>query len=612
MLPPARLAVIAFAVCLIAAAWPGEASADEGWTIRSFDVVYDVRPDGQIEVGEDILADFGALQKHGIFREMPVRYEYDDDHDRLISLTNIRVDDGDQQLPFELISSDTRLQIKIGDPDVLVSGVQRYRISYLISGGMNAFEDHDEFYWNVTGEEWPVPIESTSASVRPPLDGINQVACFQGTRGSTEPCDSSFTSEFATFGTTRTLGSGSELTIVVGFEKGKVFVAPAVLVEPVKDELDQIKDAFDITPFTIGAAVLVLIAGVGLAIRQWWIHGRDRWYGEVWYVNDGRNDLGVRKPFFAREAVLTEFEPPPIEKNGRKMRPAEIGVLLDESADTLDVTATIIDLAVRGHIRITELESGGFLGLFKSKDYQIDKLIEEDDDLLPYEARTKKGLFGSKQTVKLSGLKNKFYKTLEKVKDALYDQMVKKNKLFPRSPTTSRTIYMIAGIVVMVFGVGAGFLLAPVGWSLLGIPIILVGIVVLAMSPAMPNRTAKGRGLYQRVLGFRRFMVTAETERQRFAERANIFHEYLPYAIVYKCVEKWEKAFEGLEDQMDQPDWYVGTRAFAAASFMSSMNDFSSSISNTIASTPGGSGGSGFGGGGGAGGGGGGGGGGSW
>jgi uncharacterized membrane protein len=127
----------------------------------------------------------------------------------------------------------------------------------------------------------------------------------------------------------------------------------------------------------------------------------------------------------------------------------------------------------------------------------------------------------------------------------------------------------------------------------------------------MSRRTAAGRVLYRRCLGFRKFMVTAETERQRFAEERNIFHEYLPYAIVFGCVDKWANAFESLGMEPDQPSYYVGTSPFRATAFAATMGSFSSNISTAIASTPGGSGGSGFGGGG-SGGGGGGGGGGSW
>jgi uncharacterized membrane protein len=171
-------------------------------------------------------------------------------------------------------------------------------------------------------------------------------------------------------------------------------------------------------------------------------------------------------------------------------------------------------------------------------------------------------------------------------------------------------MYRVAGLVVGGVGVLLAFLLWSSGGTLISVAFIAVGGFILLMAPLMPRRTAKGRAMYQRSLGFRKFMVTAETERQRFAEQKNIFHEYLPYAIVYGCVEKWAKAFEGLGEM--ETDWYVGTHPFVAASFVDSVSSFSSSVSSSIASTPGGSGGSGFGGGGSSGGGGGGGGGGSW
>lgn len=609
----ARLSLAALLIAAFLAALPSAASADEGWVIRSFDVEYEIDDNGVVHVTEDILVDFGSLQRHGIFREMPTLYSYDEDNDRRISVSNVGVDDGENTRPGTLISSGSRLQIKIGDPNVLISGEQRYRIGYLLTGALNAFPDHDEFFWNVTGDDWPVPIESATASVILPAGGVDAVDCFQGRTGSTERCESSLSASGAAFSATRELPSGSGMTIVVGIEKGFVNVSPLVLQPIEPDALDEIEDAFDVTPWTVSAALAVLVVGMAAVGRQWWMEGRDRWYGEVWYLNDGENALAKRKPLFAREAVLVEYEPPPLKKNGRQLRPAEIGVLMDESADTLDITATIIDLAVRKYIRIKETTTSRVFGIFKSTDHEIERLRQADDDLLPYERQTLNALFkGQKsKTVKLSALRTKFYKDLAKIKEALYDQMVKKDGLFPGSPTKARTIYQIAGAVVIGVGIALGVGLWAIGWVLVAIPVVLVGIVLLGAASAMPRRTGKGRRLYQRAVGFRRFMVTAETERQRFAERTNIFHEYLPYAIIYGCVDKWAHAFEGL-GEIDQPGWYVGAHPFVVASFIDSVNGFSSSISSSISSTPGGSGGSGFGGGGFSGGGGGGGGGGSW
>jgi uncharacterized membrane protein len=135
---------------------------------------------------------------------------------------------------------------------------------------------------------------------------------------------------------------------------------------------------------------------------------------------------------------------------------------------------------------------------------------------------------------------------------------------------------------------------------------------MLLLSRAMARRTGSGREIYRRLLGFREYMTVAETDRQRFNEEAGIFQEYLPYAIVFGCVEKWAEAFEKMGIEPQTNGWYVSNHTFAPLAFSHSLQSFSSSMSSAIASTPGGSGGSGFGGGGFSGGGGGGGGGGSW
>jgi uncharacterized membrane protein len=106
--------------------------------------------------------------------------------------------------------------------------------------------------------------------------------------------------------------------------------------------------------------------------------------------------------------------------------------------------------------------------------------------------------------------------------------------------------------------------------------------------------------MYRRALGFREYMVIAETDRQKFAEEANLFQKYLPYAIVYDCVDRWARAFEGLAATAAgaAAGWYVGSGVFSPTSFSRNLESFSSSMSSAIASTPGGSGGSGFSGGG--------------
>jgi uncharacterized membrane protein YgcG len=597
------------------------ADAQAGWVIESFDVDYSIDPSGVVLVAEDIRVDFQGEYRHGIFREMPVRYEYDDEHDRLISVGDVQVDDGVNAHPFELITNGTNLQIKIGDPNVFVTGKQRYVIHYVLLNSLNASpldengvpQDWDEFYWNVTGNDWETTIQSASATVRLAGPAIERATCFQGPTGSTEPCEFDEQSDQASFRASRAMPPGSGLTVVTAIEKGAVAVGPPLLVEEEKTEFEQFVDFFELSPYTIVPALaLGAVIVFGLA-RLWWSEGRDRWYGDMYHLSDGsdRND-GVRKPMLARETIVVEYEPPDVERRGRRLRPAEIGVLVDENADTLDVSATLVDLAVRRHIRITEERSGGIFGLFQKEDYTLEKLHEDESDLLPYEAKLKNGLFDGKQTVKVSELKNKFHKDLERIKKAMYRQAVN-DKLFPRNPDAIRLTYRIGGFVIAAIGVGVlvglGF---AFGGGLIGIPLILGGFLLVLLAPMFPRRTARGRQLMRRSLGFRKFMTTAETERQRFAEKQNIFHEYLPYAMVFGCVDKWAKAFEDLGLVPEEPYYYTGVRPFRPRAFTETVSSFSTAVSGTMASTPGSSGGSGFSGGGSSGGGGGGGGGGSW
>ena len=610
---PGLLAAFLLATFLLASS-NHPAHADEGWKIDSYDVRYNIDHSGLVRVTEDLQVDFGLLQKHGIFRDMPVRYSYDDGNDRLISPGNITVTDGAKaDLPFELISSGANLRIKIGDPDTLISGKQRYHISYLLTGAMNRFADHDEFYWNVTGNEWPVRILRAAATVTLPGGKVERTACYEGPAGSTSPCAASSRDNVATFSTDRALSENEGLTIVVGVAPGIVDVGPPVLVSKEKSGTDHFLDLFDVNPFTVGASVALGAIMLIAIIRLWWVEGRDRWLGDMFYLNEG-DGKGVEttKPILAHESIVVEFTPPELGRRQRRLRPAEIGVLLDERADTLDVSATIVDLAVRKHLKITEQKSGGIFGLFQKKDYQLDRLDNPEDELLSYESHLKDAVFEGGDSVKLSDLKNKFSKDLAKVKEALYSQSME-NGFFARNPETTTTISRVAGIAVAVIGAGlvygAGKLF---GGGFIGVPVIAAGLAIFFLAPAMPRRTGRGRVMYRRSLGFRKFMVTAETERQKFAENANIFHDYLPYAIVYSCVERWAKVFKDLGIDPGEPYYYVGRGPFVAAAFAENVASFSSSISSTMASTPGGSGGSGFGGGGSSGGGGGGGGGGSW
>ncbi len=621
------VALLGFSDTVVAGGVAPTSAQDGGWTIRSFDVTYEINEDGTVRTTEQIDVDFGSLERHGIFRDIPVEYGYDSDNNRLMRLSDIEIDDGSSPVQWTIDSKEPTMRLRIGDPDVLVTGEQRYRIQYTINDGLNPFTDHDELFWNVTGNDWPVPIESANATVLVPGDVIDEVQCFEGRSGSTARCHTAIDPGGATFQATSVLAPGSGMTLVVALEKGAVEVGPPVLVPTTVDVLQEIDNFLGLQPLPIGIAIVLGVIGLAGVYRWWWVAGRDRWFGNLAVVPEGAP--ATTRPLGAEETVVVEYEPPDLplpeakrgsfldpgdasSRHGRRLRPAEVGLLMDERADTLDVSATIVDLAVRGHLKIKETKSGGILGLFKKEDYDLERIEKTDDSLLPYEQRLKSAIFDGKRMVKLNDLKTKFHKDLKLVKTDLYEDAVRDLKFFPRNPDTVRTIYQVAGVVMAVLGGGLVFVLgSAVEAGIIGVALIVTGVAVLAFAAAMPRRTATGRRMFRRCVGFRLYMATAEKDRQRFAEEANIFHEYLPYAIVYGCVERWAKVFESL-GLKPEANWYTGRRGFMPLAFASTMSNFSSSISTVMASTPGGSGSSGFGGGGFSGGGGGGGGGGSW
>ena len=571
----ARLAFAAFlALGTILIAAPA-AQADEGWVITSFHSDIAIAADSTLTVTEDVRVDFGSLRKHGIFRTIPLRYRFDSTQDRFYQLEVQSVTDGSKPLQYDdYISSDNEV-VKIGDPDVLVSGNQRYVITYAIFGAMNSFSDHDELFWNVDGALWPVPKATVTATVHVPAGTLQKSDCFQGPEGSTEPCQHVDAGNQAEFSSTRELASGEEMSVVVGLSKGAVSI-PGPMLEPRQRVFPL--DAFDITPVTISLFLLVTALGVGLVAWNWWVHGRDRAYLTQYYLtNDPRERT---QPLFAHEPVVVEFGPP------QKMRPGELGLILDELADAKDVTATIVDLAVRGFLTIAERSQNAWASLGKADWTLAWKAGGNAAELMPYEKTILDGLFTGRTTVKLSDLKGTFAPTLRKAEKEIYNDAMAR-RLFTSRPDLARLGWGCLGWAVVLVGFAATIGLGKAfGWGLVGIGIVLIGVALVTIYPSMPQRSAAGRELLQHTLGFRLYMNTAEKYRQQFAEKAEIFTQLLPYAIVFGCVTKWAKAFEGIDTSATSSSWYVGNAPFQAALLSSSLQSMNDNISSAISYVP--------------------------
>jgi len=247
-----RLALLLLFLCTMALTIVPPVRADQGWVIERFHAEIQVEPDTSLRITESLDVDFNSLEKHGIFREIPVVYDYNQTHNRIYKLTVERVTNaGGSAWPYTVERNGANEQIRIGDPDRTVSGKQTYRITYRVRGALNAFDDHDELFWNVNGRDWDVPFREVSASVLLAGGGLASATCFQGTLGSLQPCDLAAGTERIEYRATAPLAAGEELTLVAAVRKG-VLPAPELFLE---QRPRTFPEYFEVSPGTIGATL---------------------------------------------------------------------------------------------------------------------------------------------------------------------------------------------------------------------------------------------------------------------------------------------------------------------------------------------------------------------
>ncbi|MEM7009521.1 MAG: DUF2207 domain-containing protein, partial [Thermodesulfobacteriota bacterium] len=372
-------------------------SAEE---IRNFNSNIYINNDGTINVQENIEYDFGNALRHGIYRDIPYKYNlgYKNYNTRLdvLNVTNFK---GEPYI-YEVTKSGGWVNIRIGDPDRKVTGIHSYRIEYRVRGAITFFDDHDELYWNVTGDEWRVPILSSIANVKFGQDITNGVkaACYTGPGWSeSKDCEYEIDTAGVQFKTLSSLSGGEGLTIVVGVPKG-IIQEPSSLSKFLWFLSDNWAFAL---PFATFFALFHI----------WRKRGRDP---------------------EAKGVIAVKYEPP------ENITPAEAGTLIDERANILDLTSTVIDLAVRGYLTIEEITTTKFF-YFTNKDYKIIRTQKPLDSIKLYEDRIISGMFGGKDTIMVSELKNKFYSHIPGIKDALYKELVA-GRYFPTNPENVRRI----------------------------------------------------------------------------------------------------------------------------------------------------------------------------
>jgi len=483
-------------------------------------------------------------------------------------------------------------RIRIGDPDIdTVTGRHTYTIRYTVRGALNAFDDHDELYWNAVGEGWDVPIAAASAAVTGPAPATGYT-CFAGPAGSRLPCESarpgmSGPRASSVVFSHRGLGPREALSVVLAYPPGSVAGTA-----PILEERRDLATAFTVTPATAGAAGALGLLGIAGAALLAWRVGRDRRYaGQVPGLGPapGQDGPEERVPLSGQGPVAVEFAPPP------GLRPGQVGTLVDERAHAVDVTATIVDLAVRGHLHIAEVPRTGRWG---PQDWLLSRRSDGDPAFLPYERRLFEALFRGRDEVLLSDLKGTFASELGAVQGALYADVVRQG-WFRASPRATRAMAYSLAVLAVFAAIGVTVLLALfTRVALVGVGLVVAALAVLAVAGRMPARTGRGTAMLARVRGFEQYLSVAEAEQIRFEEREQVFSRYLPYAMVFGIAERWADAFRGLAvqraDGTSGLSWYTGMPGWHLGYFGASIGSFSTTTTGTLASTPASTGSSGF------------------
>ena len=621
----------------LALAGAGIAHADYGDRITTYDIEYAVEQDGSVHVTETITYQFASYGRHGIYRDLLVRVPIDEEHDRRYAIAGMQVSSttgAETDFSVEQKTADdgrTRYaSYQIGSAQQTVDASETYVLEYTVTGALNAQENADtEFYWNATGNSWDAQIDVVSITVEVP-GGATQVACWAGPQGSSDPCDSAqITGQAAKF-THTTPSSGSQwgVTIDVGIDASLVDAQKMIVDRPTWTN----QNGFTAVPISIGAIVLVGLGAFGLKARR---QGRDKRFAGVppGVVPDGAEARGVAGVGRGAKVVVDDgsIDPPVAFSPPRGVSPAEASYLRRPGHDPDQLSATILDLAHRGVLRVVGDDAGDSRSL---------QLMDRGRATRLHEQMFLDKLFEDGSTVSLSrdvepGVDPPLHlpnRTLH----TFLEREVTSRRWFTAQLGGSRTnlrrsgwLLALAGAALLVYTtVQFSSESTGSGLGVWGVVALLGGgaLVLISRTGRGQGRSATGRAVMDQVDGFEKYLRTAEADQLRFEEGEDIFSKYLPWAVVFDVAERWSRICAELSAQgaiPAQPGWYVGAwDPLHSYLWVSSFNNHVGSAASAptsvpSAASPGNSGFSGFGGGSGfsggfSGGGGGGGGGGSW
>jgi len=511
--------------------------------IEDYSVEIDVESSGELLVSEQITVRF-RTPHHGIERSISISGRTPFGKTVKIDLRLEEILMNGVPVPYTASTRGSNRYFRIGDPDRTITGAHEYTIRYRVNRALLFAENAVRLYWNVTGNEWDIPIEQASAIVRFPvtvnLESVSSVSYFGY------------------------YGSAARGATGVPTEAGDLFFQSGIL--------------YPGEGLTIDISVpreMLPIDSPSLWMHVWWFFDANRYAALPLVVLISMFVLWAKLGKDPRKRVIAPaFEPP------RDMHPGAVGVLIDDRIDLRDVSAMLVGLAVKGYLTIQELDDGNYLFL---------KQRATGDGLSPAEQAVFDALFASPEVEErtLASLEQEFYKALPTIKSRLHGQLIESG-YYKSNPERTRRVYVTAGLLALLLAVYLGIQTTSL---YLAAAVALSGGIVLAFSRFMPRKTAKGVRKLEEVLGLSEYIRRAEVDRIEFhnapEKGPGLFEKLLPYAIALNLTSVWTRQFEGLLNE--PPRWYVAgsrTPVFNAVLFSHSLSSMTRSMQRTFVSAP--------------------------
>ena len=553
-----RAAVLLASAVVAVGLWAGPlvAPAHAEGTASTVVAEGNLAKDGTLRVEQTIT--FNGTAPAEVEQRFEIRQDLVGDRRYVQELSDIATTVGGAELTPE-ITEDARFTTVT----VPTNGATEVVLSYTVRGAtVDVGNGETALRWAML-QGLSASVQEFDATVQIP-GAFTYVKCTAGSPNSPAPC--TFAAAGSEGNQTPTFrdgprGEGEVVVVDIGFPAGAVAATEEI------DYRWTLGRAFSASPLPLGLALgLLVLGGLGLYL----LHrraGADASAGSA---------IGRVAEFVPTGAGQSEF------RVVDDIRPGHVGTVADERVDPIDVTATLVDLAVRGHLRITELPRESQFG---RTDWELTRATGSDQ-LQPFEQKLLDGVAPVGETALVSQMSDRVRASIGDVQDALYDEVVR-NGWYERRPDATRNRFGRLAIAALVAAVVVTVLLAIfTTFGLIGLALVILALGFVFVAQEMPSRTTKGSALLAGLDALRSELSTRPTSQLPPGRELEEISQVLPYAIVLGGTDRWLDAAVAADrdDEADSTDlaWYHGPVGWHLRDLPDSLRNFITTVSGTL------------------------------